>query len=53
MAESSQKLRPLSQVLDEIAGHQQAQITVGELTQKFGGRALGALLFVFGLASID
>ncbi len=50
MAESSQKLRPLSQVLDEIAGHQQAQITVGELTQKFGGRALGALLFVFGLA---
>lgn len=50
MAESKDKPRPLSQVLGEIADHGQARISVGELTQKFGGRALGALLFVFGLA---
>lgn len=50
MVESSEKPRPLSEVLGEIAEHEKAQISVGELTQKFGGRALGALLFVFGLA---
>lgn len=49
MADSNDKPRPLSQVLGEIAGHEKAQISVGELTEKFGGRALGALLFVFGL----
>jgi len=41
---------PLSAVLLDIAGHGETRISVAELTQKFGGRAIGALLFVFGLA---
>jgi hypothetical protein len=42
--------QPLSAVLAEIAAHDRPAITVAELTQMFGGRALGALLFVFGIA---
>lgn len=41
---------PLSAVLAEIADHGEERISVEELTHKFGGRAIGALLFVFGLA---
>ena len=41
---------PLSAVLADIAGHGEDRISVEELTQKFGGRAIGALLFIFGLA---
>lgn len=41
---------PLSAVLADIADHGEERISVEELTQKFGGRAIGALLFVFGLA---
>jgi hypothetical protein len=41
---------PLSVVLAEIAEHGEERISVEELTHRFGGRAIGALLFVFGLA---
>lgn len=44
--------RPLSAVFSEIALHEGARISVEELTEKFGGRAIGALLFVFGLACL-
>jgi hypothetical protein len=42
--------RPLSAVLQDIADHDQPRISVEQLMQKFGGRAIGALLFIFGLA---
>jgi hypothetical protein len=41
---------PLSAVLLDIVDHGEPRISVGELTARFGGRAIGALLFVFGLA---
>ena len=41
---------PLSAILGEILDHHSPRISVTELTQMFGGRAIGALLFVFGLA---
>ncbi|MEW5688150.1 MAG: exopolysaccharide biosynthesis protein [Pseudomonadota bacterium] len=41
---------PLSAILDDILLHHAPLISVGELTEKFGGRAIGALTFVFGLA---
>lgn len=40
---------PLSAVLLDIAEYAEARISIEELMQKFGGRAIGALLFVFGL----
>jgi hypothetical protein len=43
---------PLSAVLTEIADHNAPRISVAELMQKFGGRAIGALLFIFGLACL-
>lgn len=44
--------RPLSAVLSEIAEGPDARVSIAELTQSFGGRAIGALLFVFGLACL-
>jgi len=41
---------PLSAVLTDICEHREDRISVHELTEKFGGRAIGALLFIFGLA---
>jgi hypothetical protein len=41
--------QPLSAVLIDIAGRDQHDITLGELMRAFGGRAIGAVLFVFGL----
>jgi hypothetical protein len=52
MPEASPNQRPLSAVLVEIAEHPGDHITVAELTRMFGGRAIGALLFVFGLACL-
>ena len=40
---------PLSSVLTEIAAHGEPEISIADLTRMFGGRAIGALLFVFGL----
>ena len=39
----------LSEILREIAARDQAGVSVGELMECFGGRAMGALLLVFGL----
>ncbi|MBU1375806.1 MAG: exopolysaccharide biosynthesis protein [Alphaproteobacteria bacterium] len=41
---------PLSAVLLDIAEHGEPRISIQELMEKFGGRAIGALLFIFGLA---
>src|ERR1700754_3728267 len=50
MPESPENQLPLSAVLTDIAAHGEPRISIEELMQKFGGRAIGALLFVFGLA---
>lgn len=52
MPQTTENLLPLSAVLTEIADHGEPRISVAELMQKFGGRAFGALLFVFGLACL-
>lgn len=49
MPGSSTNQLPLSSVLTEIAELGEAEISVADLTRMFGGRAIGALLFVFGL----
>ena len=49
MPGSSTNQLPLSSVLTAIAELGEPEISVAELTQMFGGRAIGALLFVFGL----
>jgi len=49
-AEHSANELPLSAVLLDIAEHGEARISIDELMHKFGGRAIGALLFIFGLA---
>lgn len=40
---------PLSEILREIAARDQSTVSVGDLMDAFGGRAMGALLLVFGL----
>lgn len=50
MPDSPKTQLPLSAVLMAIVAHEEPRISVAELTQMFGGRAIGALLFVFGLA---
>lgn len=50
MPEPPDKPRPLSAVLADAGQHGAARISVAELAQLFGGRAIGALLFLFGLA---
>lgn len=50
MPESHKKPRPLSSVLLDIADYDAPRISLEELMRQFGGRAIGALLFVFGLA---
>ena len=50
MAESTENQLPLSAILADVANHDGARISVAELTHLFGGRAIGALLFIFGLA---
>ena len=50
MPEIPETQLPLSAVLIDIATYGEPRISVAELMQRFGGRALGALLFVFGLA---
>jgi hypothetical protein len=49
MTEPDPNRQPLSEVLREIAGRQGARVSVAELADTFGHRALGALLLVFGL----
>lgn len=42
--------QPLSEVLQAISDQPAPRISVGELMERFGGRAMGALLLIFGLA---
>lgn len=49
-ADTLSKELPLSAVLQDISELPEPQVSVEELMEKFGGRAIGALLFVFGLA---
>nr|MEA2797309.1 hypothetical protein [Phenylobacterium sp.] len=42
--------QPLSEILREISEQPEPTISVGELMERFGGRAMGALLLVFGIA---
>lgn len=41
---------PLSTILQQLCDYPQSRISISELMHLFGGRAMGALLFVFGLA---
>ncbi|MDH4384600.1 MAG: exopolysaccharide biosynthesis protein [Caulobacter sp.] len=41
------RLRPLSQVMADIAAEPGPMVTVGEIVERLGGRAFGAMLFVF------
>ena len=50
MPDSSLNRKPLSAILREVAEREEATVSIAELTELFGGRALGALLLVFGLA---
>lgn len=43
---------PLSVILSDLVEHGEPKISVKELTQRLGGRASGALLFLFGLACL-
>ncbi len=52
MDEQSETSRPLSAILSDVAEHPEPNITVGELSERFGAQALGALLFIFGVACI-
>ncbi len=52
MSDESKIEKPLSAILSSLLDHPQPRITIGELSERFGGRALGALLFVFGVACI-
>ena len=42
--------RPLSALLREVADQDDERVSIGQLIDRFGGRALGALLLIFGLA---
>jgi hypothetical protein len=50
MAPATEHRLPLSEILRRIADQPEPTISVGELAERFGGRATGALLLVFGLA---
>ncbi|HEX4713062.1 exopolysaccharide biosynthesis protein [Phenylobacterium sp.] len=41
---------PLSEILREISERAEPTVSVGEFMEMFGGRAMGALLLVFGIA---
>lgn len=42
--------QPLSAVLSDLAESPAERITIGELAARFGTQALGALIFIFGVA---
>ncbi len=50
MSEPHPNRRPLSAILREVAERDRPTVSIDELMELFGGRALGALLLVFGLA---
>lgn len=48
--DSDDEDKPLSVLLEDVAERGGDRITVGQLADRFGGRALGALILIFGLA---
>jgi len=50
MSEPADDKAPLSAVLRDLSLHGGPRVSIGELMERFGGRAMGALLLVFGLA---
>jgi hypothetical protein len=50
MPTSDTNKQPLSAILREIADGDEPTISIAQLMERFGGRAMGALLLVFGLA---
>ena len=42
--------QPLSRLLRDISEQPDPRVSVGDLMERFGGRAMGALLLLFGLA---
>ncbi|HEY8615089.1 exopolysaccharide biosynthesis protein [Phenylobacterium sp.] len=50
MPDRSETQKSLSDILRDLADHDEAQISVAQLVDRFGGRALGGLLLIFGLA---
>jgi hypothetical protein len=52
MPEPPENQLPLSEVLAGIAESPAPRVSVEELMETFGGRAFGAMLFIFGLACL-
>jgi hypothetical protein len=52
MPEIAEKELPLSVVLTGLGDRAAERVSIGELMETFGGRAFGALLFIFGLACL-
>ncbi|RAK57081.1 exopolysaccharide biosynthesis protein [Phenylobacterium deserti] len=50
MSEPADDKAPLSAVLRDLSLNGGPRVSIGELMERFGGRAMGALLLVFGLA---
>lgn len=50
MQERAEDHLPLSEVLTELSGSPDSHISIGRMMEVFGGRALGGLLLIFGLA---
>lgn len=48
--DSKDPSQPLSAILTEVAEYPAERITLGELAERFGAQALGALIFTFGVA---
>ena len=44
--------RPLSAILEDIEADEREYVTVGEMAGRFGGRAFGALLFIFAVPNL-
>ncbi len=50
MVHPSHHRLPLSAILREISQAEAPAVSIGDLMERFGGRAMGALLLLFGLA---
>ena len=49
MPGSPESRLPLSAILEDVAAGSHPEVSVAELTERFGGRALGALIMVFAI----
>lgn len=50
--QTARNRKPLSAILREVAESEAEKVSIGELMELFGGRALGALLLVFSLICV-